>query len=323
MATTVRRSRQAAGSAISTIHAPGKAATAKVSEVIARRPPVLLLARADLGQHVAAHRLGEEAALGGDADGDEPGRRREQHQGHAPERPQRPQPGRGAAVGDREGDPGEQRHHRPDRPLQQHARAEQQPERRGLLRGKGARPQIGGAEQPHGGGGRGEQRRVGLRDVRFHDQHQRGGEHGGAEKGGAPSDQRPAPMEGRQHGQDGAGKARHAVGPDVLAAAEARRLQELDGGGLQPVDAGRLLVALLLAEADAEVVAAFHHLPAGLGEAGLVAVGGREGKEAGQEQQQAEQREGCARAPLRRVQRGAERRPLRTGEGREVHAAPH
>src|SRR4029453_13993941 len=68
-----------------------------------------------------------------------------------------PQSGRsarnqGAAppAGTAGGTPGQQRPPRPDRPLQQHAGAEQQPERRRLPRGKGARPHIGGAEQPHG-----------------------------------------------------------------------------------------------------------------------------------------------------------------------------
>jgi hypothetical protein len=80
------------------------------------------------------------------------------------------------------------------------------------------------------------------------------------------------------------------------------------------VDAGRLLVALLLAEADADVVAAFHHLPARLGEAGLVAVGRRQGEEARQEQRQqssASARYGRRRAASRAAPSGGRSGPAR------------
>ena len=46
-------------------------------------------------------------------------------------------------------------------------------------------------------------------------------------------------------------------------------------GHLQPVDADRLAVARLGAVADVDEIAGLQHLPAGLGEARLVAVGRR------------------------------------------------
>ena len=117
-------------------------------------------------------------------------------------------------------------------------------------------------------------------------------------------------------------QARDPVGPDVAAGAEMRRLHQVDRGRLQPVDAGRLLVPLLLADPDADIVAGVQHLLRRLGEAGLVAVGRRQGEEAGQPQQQAEQHQRQARPALQGLRQGAEG-AVGTGRRHEIHGRAH
>jgi ABC-type nitrate/sulfonate/bicarbonate transport system substrate-binding protein len=58
------------------------------------------------------------------------------------------------------------------------------------------------------------------------------------------------------------------------------------------------IAALLAADADIHIIAAFHHLAAGLGEARLVTVQCRNGEEAGQVEAQAEQHQRQARRAL-------------------------
>ena len=59
-------------------------------------------------------------------------------------------------------------------------------------------------------------------------------------------------------------------------------------GGLQPVDADRLLVADLVLETDVDILLRFQHLLGGLREAGLVTVDRRYLEKAGQEGDQRE-----------------------------------
>jgi hypothetical protein len=97
------------------------------------------------------------------------------------------------------------------------------------------------------------------------------------------------------HASQRGGQGRDAIGPDIVAVAEPEGLHHPHRSGLQPMDAGGFLVALDLAEADADQIAGLHHLPAGLGEAAFVAIPGRDAEEARQPEQQAERDEPEAR----------------------------
>ena len=100
-------------------------------------------------------------------------------------------------------------------------------------------------------------------------------------------EKRAAPQAQGGGGQHGAQQRGDAVGPDL---AGLRRGQGLDGGGLQPVDRHRLLVARLVLVADADEVAGLQHLGGGLGEQGFVAVERRQGDQARQSGDQRDER---------------------------------
>ena len=87
-----------------------------------------------------------------------------------------------------------------------------------------------------------------------------------------------------QHGADRADQRWNPIEPDLGArVGDAERLAGKHHGGLQPVDADRLLVADLVLEADVDEVAALDHLLGRLGEPRLVAIDRRDLEKPGQE----------------------------------------
>ena len=133
-----------------------------------------------------------------------------------------------------------------------------------------------------------EQDRVGLADAALEGgaedagQHQRGDQAGASGRRGGRRPSRSPARRARCRGP------RRAVDPDRRRCALAA---EFDGGGLQPVDADRLLVARLVLEADVDVVAALDHLLGGLDEAGFVAIDRRKLDDAGQRDEERNEQE--------------------------------
>lgn len=78
----------------------------------------------------------------------------------------------------------------------------------------------------------------------------------------------------------------------------ADRLTRPHRGHLKPVNADGLLVARLFLEADIHIVAALQHLLGGLREAGFIAVNRRNGEEAGQKSQKANDHKQERGAPM-------------------------
>ena len=173
---------------------------------------------------------------------------------------------------------------------------------------------IAGSRQPAGRAGRaafaeidarhgahrrdrtGKQHRVGLGEPRLNAEHQRTCHHQGGEQRRAAADESERRPIGQQHAGDRAGKRRQPIEPDGgVGLRHAERPARFDRGGLQPVDADRLLVAHLVLETDVDVVAAFDHLLGGLGKARLVAVDRRDLEEAGQEGDQRRRRRAARR----------------------------
>ena len=105
---------------------------------------------------------------------------------------------------------------------------------------------------------------------------------------------------GEQYRADRAQDRGNAIERDggrrVAAAESVRRLHH---GGLQPIDADRLLVATLLLKADVDIVAIFDHLLGGLGEPRLVAIDRRHPEDARQEGEQADDHQRRDGMPVR------------------------
>ena len=90
-----------------------------------------------------------------------------------------------------------------------------------------------------------------------------------------------------------------AIEPDAqLRPRQAERRGGFDHGGLQPIDADRLLVADVVLEADVDEIAGFDHLLGRLREPRLVAVDRRNVEEAGQEKHHAAQHQEHDRAKM-------------------------
>ena len=132
----------------------------------------------------------------------------------------------------------------------------------------------------------------------FHHQHHASRQHGRAQQCRTAPHQATAELETGQHAQYRPQHGGHAIGPDLAAGGYANRLQPMHHGDLGPVDADRLFVPLLEADADIHIIAAFHHLAAGLGKARLVAVQCRDSEKAREVEAQAEQHQGQARRAL-------------------------
>ena len=79
----------------------------------------------------------------------------------------------------------------------------------------------------------------------------------------------------------------------------AERLTNLHGGGLQPIDTDRLLVADLVLKTDVDILVCFQHLLGGLREAGFIAVERRNLEEAWKKGDKRECHEQRRRTPVR------------------------
>ena len=113
---------------------------------------------------------------------------------------------------------------------------------------------------------------------------------------GSGAEQRPAPQAQAAGGQHRAEQGGDAVGPDR---AGLRLGDQRHAGRLQPVCRTGFFERRVL-EVDVDEVAALQHLRGGLGEAGFVAVGRRQGDEARQAGEQRDQRGEQAPAPTAR-----------------------
>ena len=186
----------------------------------------------------------------------------------------------------------EQRDHGRDRALDQHADAERRPEaERGPEPGvlAGARLDIDARERRLGRDHRGQQHGVGLSEMRLQHRRDAGAEQGGGDERLAPAEQPLAYSESEEHRRDHAEQRRQPIGPHR---GPGRIAERLDRRGLEPIDAGRLLVARLVLELDADEVAVLDHLARRLGEARLVAVERRQRHEARQVERERQQHQG-------------------------------
>ncbi len=250
-----------------------------------RRGPVALLARADLGQHVAQHRAGPEGAVGGHGDGPGPGADHQQDQGEPPGPAQALHPGSLAVPGPQR-EQGQGRHQRADRALEQDRGGHAGPEHRARA-AAGDRFALAGGIDPrqrrHHQGDGPAKRCVGLGDEALGRKDQAGPQQGAGHRaaGRAEEDARsPGAGGGGDHGPQQRGDA---VGPD---APRLDRGNGRDADGLQPMDAHRLLEPGDVLQVDRDDVAGLQHLGGRLGEARLVAVQDRDADQSRQGGQQ-------------------------------------
>ncbi len=245
-----------------------------------------------LGQQIAAERVGKKTPLGGMLDRDQPGCNGDDHGEAADRRVEAAQPAR-LAIGDRQGGgghDGQGRSHpalekdRGDLGAPEHHRYP--PRHRAVAAGA----DIGEAERSLPGDDGEEQRRVGLGDMRLGNRsegarQQHRGDHRGIPRRRPVPEQRGTEREDRQHRRHRAEQRRQAIGPDRRRRG---RAEGADRNRLQPVDPGRFLVARLVLEANAQEIPGLQHLPRRLGKARLVAVERRDRGDARQIEQEAQ-----------------------------------
>jgi hypothetical protein len=106
-----------------------------------------------------------------------------------------------------------------------------------------------------------------------------------------PPNQSAAQIAGGQYRKQRADQRWQTIRPNRAACWNADGFQRMHRRGLRPVNANGFLVAFNLAQLDPHVIAGFHHLTAGLGEAAFIAIPGRDGKETRQPDQKAQQRQ--------------------------------
>ncbi|GJE42333.1 hypothetical protein AEGHOMDF_1505 [Methylobacterium soli] len=271
-------------------------------QIGAGRRPVLLLGAPDLAEHVLADRLAEEGAAALPRDGEEPGRHQDEDQGEAEPGAQRQEPAPGAGA-QGEGDPREPDEERHHRALDQDAERQSEPEGQDRREGEPriGPPEPGAGERPHGGDRAGGEHRVGLGEARLGREHQAGPEQGGGQQRPPARQEGERRPIGQQHGRDRARQRGQPVEGDPAAGLRhAERLAQGDAGALEPVDPHRLLVPGLPLEADIDEIARLQHLLGGLGEARLVPVHGLEGRDPGQEADEAEDEKERAGAGMAR-----------------------
>ena len=263
----------------------GKEARRRRQQIIAGQHAVAFLPAHQLAGEIIAQRLFQEFSLTLDGDGDQPGQDQQQQQQHPAHRPRFLQPGQRAGftrlapqpqVPAAKADDGDQRHPGHHGKLDQDAGGARRPSpqdhaarRRGHVRiARGAvQPQQHALHRQHAG----QQHRIGggqdgLAGQQRRAQHQQPGQQRAFRAGHGSGD-----PHGRPRGRDGAQKRGQAIGPDVVVPSQ-EGARQLGGGGLQPIDPHRLLVAGDMAEADIHPVAAFHHLAGGLGKAAFIPV---------------------------------------------------
>ena len=238
----------------------------------------------------------------------------EGHDDEAEPRPQQHQPAR-RALAPREGRTAKAGDHRTDRALDQDGKADRDPEDERIARSRPLppRPREGPRQGAHGGDATGGEHRVGLGEPRLGAEQERGRHEGGREEGPAPRDQGERRPIGQQHGRQRADERGQPVEPRSWCAPPGRPTDSAaaNDGGLQPIDADRLLVARLVLEADVDEVAALQHLLGGLSEARLVAVHRLQCEEARQEGGERDRQKHDDGAGVRRFEEA--QRPLGAG----------
>ena len=227
------------------------------------------------------------------ADGDEPGQRDRQHDGDAPGGVQIFQPAPVAVENDK-GEACEQSEGGRNRPFDQNAKAECDPEGSGnadhilALAAKQIDPgECALRQDDHG-----QQDGIGFGDPRLQAEREGSGKQNGRQKRGIAPEDRTRRPPGEQHCGNDAEKRGDPVGPDLCEVGQGERR---DRKGLQPVNADGFFVARLILEADVDEIAGFQHLLGGLGEARLVTVGDRERGKTGEVKRKAEsdKKSGC------------------------------
>ncbi|MEH2546844.1 hypothetical protein V1283_003489 [Bradyrhizobium sp. AZCC 2262] len=148
--------------------------------------------------------------------------------------------------------------------------------------------QIDPRHRPHRGDNGQQQHRVRFGEPGFGAEQDATAHHQRCQRGPLPRDEGECRPVGQQNRSDGADQGGNPIEPDAqLCPRQAERRGGFDHGGLQPIDADRLLVADIVLEADVDEVAAFDHLLGRLREPRLVAVDRRDIEEAGQEKHDA------------------------------------
>ena len=149
--------------------------------------------------------------------------------------------------------------------------------------------QIRAPERAHGGNNSEQQHGVGLGEPRLDTEqhrccHHQAGKHGGT----ARHEGERCPI-GQQHGAGGAEQRRDTIERNCRAGVrDADRFGRLYHRRLQPIDPDRLLVTVLILEADVHIVVGLDHLLGGLGKPRLVAIDRRDLEKAGQKGQEAD-----------------------------------
>ena len=147
--------------------------------------------------------------------------------------------------------------------------------------------EIGTRHRAHRGDDGEAEHRVGLGEPRLDPEQDRCRHDEPGEERGAPRHEGERGPIGPEHDADRADERGDAVEPDAQARLrQPRRLGEFDHGGLEPIDADRLLVTGLVLEADVDEIAGFDHLLGRLGEPRLVAVDRRDMEEPRQESEE-------------------------------------
>jgi hypothetical protein len=141
---------------------------------------------------------------------------------------------------------------------------------------------------------------IGFGEPRFHAEKGRCREQQAGQHGGPPRHEGERGPIGEQHRPTRAEERRDAVEPDRGAGlGHAGKFRGFHHRCLQPIDADRFLVAVLILEADIDIVAAFQHLLGGLGEPRLVAIDRGDLEEPGQKGEEGDEEEHRHRTPVR------------------------
>ncbi len=194
-------------------------------EMVARPTAVPLMSRNQLGAQILAHRLAQESPVGGQLNGDQP--RGGDRDGQERPRPpgQRLQPA-GPSFPDQQGKDCQPGHHWCDRPLDQDAAPDRQPEHQSAL-APASRPEM--RQRRHRQGRQTAQHGVGLGDPAFDAQKDGRREKDRTCEGGLASDQALTTPEGGKGSQHHPENRRDAIGPDAAIIDVGK---DRDGGNL-------------------------------------------------------------------------------------------
>ena len=249
------------------------------------------LSAGDLAEQVVADGGCKELAVAGALDGDAPGQHDGDHQRDTPARTQAA-PDVEAAFDQREGVRGAETGDQDVRALEHEPAAECDPEARRPAREQRAHRHQDGGQQ---GGVDGGHPAFGV-EQNADSQQQSGQEPGfGAEQGGAD-------RSGEQHVRGRGNQRGNPIRPGLVGrrGRVRDRIDEADGAGFQPVDAGGLFPARLVLEADIDQVARAQHLPRRFQIATFVPIERRKADPSGQQCQERKDRKECVTSGFQR-----------------------